>query len=268
MTLTDVLAPVIALVEHAATQHIQQAEGVDVGSVVQQLDAAPMRATSAYPASAEAGFNASKDTEAEAAAAYLVQRVDAEIGKAQALALRSNIMGSDFEQGLFAALAWADEKLLASPWVGARRWSRHLLQKKYFNTTKAGVEFFDRLYSLPSGKKEVREVYALCLALGFSGRYGYEKDVQGLRDIRMQLNQSLGTSSESLGAVTEHIFPDAYKPVAESLSTTKNKTKWALGLSSFQAGAIVFPIIVLVVLAIIYYYSIELMVSNIESVVR
>lgn len=259
MTLTDVLAPVIALVEHAATKRMPEPVPAAPGG------ATFLGAAGADAASQKAGIDANASA-ADAAIADVSQRLDSEIAKAQSLALRSNIMGSDFEQGLFAVLAWADEKLLASAWTGARRWSRHLLQKKYFNTTKAGVEFFDRLHGLPSGKKEVREVYALCLALGFSGRYGYERDLQGLREIRAQLNQALGTSAESLGGVTEHIFPDAYKPALLQMQSAHKKPKWALGLSSFQAGAIIFPIIVLIILSVIYYYSIELMVHNVESV--
>lgn len=80
----------------------------------------------------------------------------------------------DYRDALFAVAAFLDELIMNSDWSHKPRWSGELLQRHFFNTTRAGVEFFqrlDRLNPYNPVERDVREVYFYCLALGFAGQY-------------------------------------------------------------------------------------------------
>ncbi|MEE9612320.1 MAG: DotU family type IV/VI secretion system protein, partial [Desulfatiglandales bacterium] len=82
----------------------------------------------------------------------------------------------DYDQARFAICAWADESILNSSWQEKSRWMGEQLQRLYYQTTDAGEEFFERMNRLAPHQREVREVYYLCLAMGFTGRYCHEGD--------------------------------------------------------------------------------------------
>lgn len=81
---------------------------------------------------------------------------------------------SDQESALFAVCSVVDEVILETTIEQKAKWQAAPLQKEFFDTTEAGVEFFDRLDALSAGSdhsNEVREVYLYCLKLGFTGKY-------------------------------------------------------------------------------------------------
>ena len=65
----------------------------------------------------------------------------------------------------FAVLSWVDELVLTSTWPNRSQWQHLMLT--YYGTLNAGEEFYDHLEKLPSEARDVREVYYLCLKLGF-----------------------------------------------------------------------------------------------------
>jgi len=90
----------------------------------------------------------------------------------KAAAKRQGMLEQDYHDACFAVVAWADETILThSTWKHHNQWNTFQLQLEYYDTRNAGEEFFERLDKLRSEQKEVREVYYLCLGLGFSGRY-------------------------------------------------------------------------------------------------
>ena len=82
----------------------------------------------------------------------------------------------DYDRARFAICAWVDEALLSSSWNFKGQWQREQLQRLYYQTTEAGEEFFEKLNGLGLHQRDVREVYYLCLALGFMGRYCHKGD--------------------------------------------------------------------------------------------
>lgn len=103
----------------------------------------------------------------------------------------------DYDDARFAVLAWVDETILNMPWSQREQWTRALLQVRYYNTTNAGEEFFERLNRLRSDERSVREVYYLCLSLGFRGRYHSDGDEFLLEQLRKSnLKSILGASRE------------------------------------------------------------------------
>lgn len=91
------------------------------------------------------------------------------------LVKRHDIAVPDYENARFAAVAWIDELILRYAY-GANRelvdqWKRSPLQVELYDTANAGEEFFEHLEQLSPTQKEIREIYHLCLCLGFRGRY-------------------------------------------------------------------------------------------------
>ncbi|HEX7048202.1 MAG TPA: DotU family type IV/VI secretion system protein [Gammaproteobacteria bacterium] len=112
----------------------------------------------------------------------------------------------------FAVGAFIDETMLVSRWRGRAEWQKHTLQKARFDTVNSGVEFYERLNALGKEPEDlaVREVFFLCLALGFRGKHFRRDDARRIEEIKSQeLAQILpGDTVRELGALT--LFPGAY----------------------------------------------------------
>ncbi|WP_339560941.1 DotU family type IV/VI secretion system protein [Pseudomonas sp. EA_65y_Pfl1_P113] len=78
---------------------------------------------------------------------------------------------AQIREALFAVVAWIDESAMSLDWQGASQWRRTPLQRHYFSTSRAGVEFFQRLEALPEAAEDAREVFGLALLSGFQGKY-------------------------------------------------------------------------------------------------
>lgn len=98
----------------------------------------------------------------------------------------------DYDEARFAVCAWIDETLLNMPWTHREEWLKFLLQSEHYGTTKAGDEFFERLNLLRPEQGAAREVYYLCLALGFIGRYCAPGDEFLLEQLRRSNLKLLG----------------------------------------------------------------------------
>jgi len=115
-----------------------------------------------------------------------------------------------YQLALFAVVAFIDEKIVSSKWEYRQLWSRSLLQRKFFDTTNAGVDFFEKLDSLNPfnpAERDIREVYFYCISLGFSGKFYGEGVQSSLQKIKQDNFQLLLDGDGS----TEHaLFPAAF----------------------------------------------------------
>ena len=83
------------------------------------------------------------------------------------------------QAALLAVCAWADERIMNAEWGGVSEvWPDTLLQKKYFNTNLGGELFYDKLKNLFSDTLVAHDVFALCLAQGFKGKYVLNLDLE------------------------------------------------------------------------------------------
>jgi type VI secretion system protein ImpK len=118
----------------------------------------------------------------------------------------------DADLARFAVFAWIDEMILKSQWKERRRWVSEKLQYVYFDTGDAGEVFFERLNKLGPHQMEVREIYYLCLSLGFMGRYVDDGDrllLEPLKSSNLKLLMGNAFGPPSLGK--GHLFPEAYR---------------------------------------------------------
>jgi type VI secretion system protein ImpK len=134
---------------------------------------------------------------------------------------RASVRGKDagYEPGLvdearFAVVALLDELILSSTWPGREAWRGNPLQRELFRLNTAGEEFFIRLEKIRAARAENRpllEVYQVCLALGFEGRFkllGPEK----LELLRRELAGDLGSARTSMDGLAPHWQPPDQAP--------------------------------------------------------
>jgi type IV/VI secretion system ImpK/VasF family protein len=153
----------------------------------------------------------------------------------EAEAKRQGLSEQDAHEARFAFMAWADEILSQLPgWEHQQQWSTHPLQLEYYQTRNAGEEFFERLEQLRGDQQYIREMYYLCLGLGFSGRYYRREDEQQRNRIRREQAPHLPQTVEDLPAVTRFIaqpyqvIPPPVEPIKPPLTALLLKAGLAL----------------------------------------
>lgn len=110
----------------------------------------------------------------------------------------------------FALVAWIDEMIQRSSWSGREDWKREPLQLQLYRTNRAGNEFYDHLAALRPDQNQAREVYVLCLALGFEGQYaGHDAE---RRALLQKEYETLRVSGQALEPAREpRLLPAAYE---------------------------------------------------------
>jgi type VI secretion system protein ImpK len=157
----------------------------------------------------------------------------------------------DYDQARFAICAWIDEAVMNSSWNDRSTWQREPLQLKFYQTTNAGELFFERLNVLAAHQNDVREVYYLCLAMGFKGRYGNVEDSFLLDQLKTSNLKVLTGASIGLPSLKKaELFPEAY-PV-ESPEKIPRKAPGRFNLLGILMA--VFPVALFGVLYFIYSF--------------
>jgi type VI secretion system protein ImpK len=169
----------------------------------------------------------------------------------------------DYDQARFMVCAWADEAILSSSWNHKGQWQREQLQRLYYNTTDAGEEVFDRLNALGFQQQDVREVYYLCLALGFKGRFIHQGDDFLLDQLKVSnLKFLLGSSVGIPSLDRSELFPEAYPTQAAGIVPQKRPFRF----SPLTIFAMVAPVILFAVLYLIYRFTLGGVTENILKV--
>lgn len=173
----------------------------------------------------------------------------------------SSVMYAD---AIFPVVAFVDELFLCSNWGFKKDWQLEPLQRTYFNTTNAGSEFYDRLSVLNKfgPDKDVREVYALCLGLGFRGKYFRGEDRQKYEDIKA-FNLSLllpEDSKQDIDSTT--LFPFAYRGHASDEGSTY---KPRLNIYPVLIGV---PLAIIVLLSLFFHFDISSSLNHIQQLIK
>lgn len=78
------------------------------------------------------------------------------------LHLEGGYQAEHYDEARFAVVAFIDEVLLDSTWEHSSLWAADLLQRTYYHTASAGIEFFERLSGLnmiDPAHRDIREVH-------------------------------------------------------------------------------------------------------------
>jgi type VI secretion system protein ImpK len=130
----------------------------------------------------------------------------------------------DYDLARFAIFAWIDEAILNSSWKEKHLWQGEQLQRFYYQTADAGEIFFERLNTLGPHQRDVREIYYLCLAIGFMGRYCHEGDEYLLEQLKTSNLKLLTGSSVGLPSLEKgELFPEAYPVESSKMISPKEK---------------------------------------------
>ena len=157
------------------------------------------------------------------------------------------------QAGLLAICAWADEQIMNAEWDGVSEvWPDTLLQKKFFNTNLGGELFYDKLKNLFSDTLVAHDVFALCLAQGFKGKYVLNLDLEEYEQKKKEvINNSLVYTGLSL-------------PNTETFASLNDYSQQEVGQSS--KNKVVQPVVIslacLIGLALFLYFLVSNDVSN------
>jgi type VI secretion system protein ImpK len=172
------------------------------------------------------------------------------IGESEARFQQARFSQDDYNLARFAVFAWIDEAVMASQWQGRTQWQREQLQRRYYQVTDAGEIFFERLNGLGAHQRDVREVYYLCLSLGFTGQYCNDGDDFLLEQLRTSNLKLLTGSTMGLPALDkENLFPAAY-PQNDGTRGGRPHRRW----SPFTLVAGVGPVVLFALLYVAYRF--------------
>ena len=117
------------------------------------------------------------------------QKIDEQFRALESKARQADVPAEDVNLAKYAIAAFIDEMILTSSWPLKDSWADKPLQLAYFNDFAAGEEFYNKVETLRASKKNaVLEVYYLCLALGFRGKY---VDLQGMEKKKVLMDTML-----------------------------------------------------------------------------
>ncbi len=174
------------------------------------------------------------------------------IAESEAASQQGGFAAADYDLARFAVFAWIDETILSSQWEGKNRWLGEQLQRRFYNTADAGKQFFERLNTIGPHQLDVREVYYLCLAMGFAGQYCNEGDDYLLDQLKLSNLKLLTGSSMGLPELKRTtIFPDAYAPDNSQLPLASPKMRRFSPFTLICAGA---PVLLFGVLYVVYRF--------------
>jgi type VI secretion system protein ImpK len=137
---------------------------------------------------------------------------------------------SDLDDATFAVVATIDELVQTSNWQHHEAWLNDSLAVQHFDEPNAGEVFYDRLQAISRSntarRRELLEVYASCIHLGFRGTHG-GADRDELRSILTDTVRQL-TDGGSVGPLAK-----ATRPVETMQQRIRRASVWgwvALGL--------------------------------------
>ena len=138
--------------------------------------------------------------------------IDQLLLQSQELKEKAHFSGQEYDFSHLSVCIWIDEALLNSVWEHKRQWQRELLQRRFYNITDGGQEFFQRLEKIGHENRDIREVAYYCLTLGLAGRYVEEEDVAVLDHLKTSnLKRLYGSSAGEPTLENRLLFPEAYQ---------------------------------------------------------
>ena len=155
----------------------------------------------------------------------------------------NRIPEQDMIDAKFALAAFADEVIYHSSWPGKTQWLSNPLQLQFFGINTAGDGFYVNLDNMHGqrGRDHVAQIYFLCLALGFQGKYRLRQQ-EGLA----QVVEGLGNYVALSTGAGEQLAPNA-----ERKDGTGGAVRRELPYLAVALGFLILALLVVIVLKIV-----------------
>ena len=158
---------------------------------------------------------------------------------------RHGIESEDAREAVYALSLFVDGQVAESAWAVKSEWMAEPLHIVKLQDAEGGINFFNHLDGLGDRQKAVREVFLVCLALGFRGKYAELDATQQaaqIGEIRQRVVRSIhSTPLEKL----RELFPDAYRPADPIEDEVPPPPRW---WAMASLGAVVLAVLVYVIL--------------------
>ena len=159
-------------------------------------------------------------------------------------AIASAIPSADIKDARFAIVAFLDEAIVASNWDGRPAWVARPLQVQLYGQAVAGEEFFDRLDRLKADaalRNEVLEIYYLCMALGFKGKFAV-MGAAGQNELRIQIEDTYARLRASARKQLPMLSPHG-RPRDQVATEVKSKLPpWVIAVVAASIGLVVYVV--------------------------
>jgi type VI secretion system protein ImpK len=145
----------------------------------------------------------------------------------------------DAREAEFALVAFLDETLLSSDWSQKDQWLARPLQLELYNRYDAGEEFFHRLDGLranPGLHAEVLEIYYLCMALGFKGKY----QLHGQEELRELVEGTYADVANQPGMKVGRLAPHGAPRDNVATEVRGRMPTWVLVTAALVIGVLVY----------------------------
>ena len=142
-------------------------------------------------------------------AGALGERFDAAFRDFEDRAHRADIPLAMVQLAKYALVALVDQQVLSSDLPVKDAWLEQPLQMRYFDQSTAGEDFYNKLDELRQGNEKGRiealEVFYLCLALGFTGKFSEGRGLEQRKILMDRLvREILDARPGSIGALSPH----------------------------------------------------------------
>lgn len=122
---------------------------------------------------------------------------------------------SYYKEAQYAMAALTDELFLTLPgFTGKEFWAENLLEKRLYGTYNSGEKFFEKLDNFleerDPTRKDIAEVYLLCLGVGFKGKFQGMPDQRQLDFYRRELYIFINHEEPQLYNGDDRLMPQAY----------------------------------------------------------
>jgi type VI secretion system protein ImpK len=177
-------------------------------------------------------------------------------------AFQAAIPSSDIKDARFALVAFLDEAIISSNWESRSAWVAKPLQVQLYGKAVAGVEFFERLERLKADaalRHDVMEVYYLCLAMGFKGKYQV-MGAAGQNEIRLQIEDTFARLQTHARKQDFQLAPHG-RPRDQVATEVKSKLPpWVIAVAAASIGLVVY-----IAMSIMMNGSLNDTCSNLET---
>ena len=183
--------------------------------------------------------------------ARIKESLTLQLDESQAKAIKSGLSENQARSALFAIVSYIDEMILTSSWSNKSKWQQVSLQRHYFETTNAGREFFENLNKLnrQGEDRSIREVFLLCLGLGYKGQYFMPDDRPKLEEIRVFNLDLLLPEDANQTLEKTRLFDQAYQETIREGRQATSRTNLIPFFTSFP---------ILVIIGVFVFYALQI----------